>query len=99
MMSKYILSTEAQNSLKEIKIYSVKIFGKERTRQYLTDIRKRMIELSKNPSCGIIREDLKVGYHSDFIGSHTIYYRIQSTHIDVIDVLHQSMDPLKHLTD
>lgn len=98
-MSKYILSTEAQNSLKEIQIFSTNNFGKERTKQYLTDIRKRMKALAENPSRGIIREDLKVGYHSDFIGSHTIYYRIQSTHIDVIDVLHQSMDPSKHITE
>ncbi|MCP4273964.1 MAG: type II toxin-antitoxin system RelE/ParE family toxin [Gammaproteobacteria bacterium] len=98
-MSKYILSREAQSSLKEIQIYSAKTFGKERTKQYLASIRKRMKVLSENPSLGIVREDLKVGYHSDFIGSHTIYYRIQSTHIDVIDVLHQSMDPSKHITD
>jgi len=98
-MSKYILSTEAQNSLRKIQIYSTKNFGKERTRQYLTDIRKRMKALAENPSRGIIREDLKVGYHSDFIGSHTIYYKIQSTHIDVIDILHQSMDPTKNISD
>ncbi len=98
-MSKYILSWEAQSSLKEIQIYSAKTFGKERTKQYLASIRKRMKVLSENPSRGIVREDLKVGYHSDFIGSHTIYYRIQSTHIDVIDVLHQSMDPTKHIID
>ncbi len=98
-MSKYVLSKEAQSSLKEIQIYSAKTFGKERTRQYLASIRKRMKALSENPSPGIVREDLKVGYHSDFIGSHTIYYRIQSTHLDVIDVLHQSMDPTKHITD
>ncbi len=98
-MSKYILSTETQNSLKEIQIYSTKKFGKERTRQYLTNIRNRMEALAKNPSRGIVREDLKVGYHSDFIGTHTIYYKIQSTHIDIIDVLHQSMDPSKHITD
>ena len=98
-MSKYILSTETQNSLKEIQIYSTKKFGKERTRQYLTNIRNRMDALAENPSRGIVREDLKVGYHSDFIGTHTIYYKIQSTHIDIIDVLHQSMDPSKHITD
>ena len=98
-MSKYILSTEAQNSLKAIKLYSVKNFGKERTRQYLIGIRKRMIALAENPSRGIIREDLKVGYHSEFIESHTIYYRTQSTHIDIIDVLHQSMEPSKNIPD
>lgn len=98
-MAKYILSPEAQNSLSNIRAYSIKKFGTERTKTYLQNIRKRMQALAENPSLGIIREDLKVGYHSDFVGSHTIYYRIKTTHIDIIDVLHQAMEPSKHIID
>lgn len=75
-MTKYILSPEAQNSLSDIKSYSIKNFGSKRTKIYLQIIRKRMQMLAENPLCGIIREDLKVGYLSDFVGSHTIYYLI-----------------------
>jgi len=98
-MAKYILSPEAQNSLSNIKAYSHKNFGPQRAKTYLQNIRKRMQALAENPSRGIIREDLKVGYHSDFVGSHTIYYRVKPTHIDIIDVLHQSMEPSKHIID
>ena len=97
-MAKYTLSLEAQNSLKRIKSYSIKKFGAERTKAYLTDIRFRFNELAENPSRGRVREDLKVGYHSYFFGSHTIYYRIQPIHIEIIDILHQSMDPTNHIT-
>jgi len=96
-MARYVLSPEAQNSLNDIKKYSIKNFGIKRTKTYLQIIRKRMQELAKNPSRGIIREELKAGYHSNFVGSHTIYYRIRSSHIDIIDVLHQSMEPSKHI--
>jgi toxin ParE1/3/4 len=96
-MAKYFLSPEAQDSLKGIRDYSNKNFGAKRTKAYLQCIRKRIQELAENPSHGIIREDLNVGYHSDFVGSHTIYYRVKPTHIDIIDVLHQSMEPSKHL--
>ena len=96
-MTNYFLSPEAQNSLRNIKAYSNKNFGPQRTKTYLQNIRNRMQALAENPSRGIIREDLKVGYHSDFVGSHTIYYRVQPTHIDIIDVLHQSMEPSKHI--
>ena len=96
-MTKYFLSPEAQNSLRNIKAYSNKNVGPQRTKTYLQNIRNRMQALAENPSRGIIREDLKVGYHSDFVGSHTIYYRVQPTHIDIIDVLHQSMEPSKHI--
>lgn len=96
-MAKYILSLEAQNSLKSIKSYSIKNFGIKQTKAYLTNIRTRFQELAENPIRGRVREDLKVGYHSDFVGSHTIYYRIQQAHIEIIDVLHQSMDPTSHI--
>jgi len=98
-MAKYILSPEAQKSLRNIRAYSIKKFGTKRTKAYLQSIRKRMQALAENPSLGIIREDLKVGYHSDFVGSHTIYYRVKTTHIDIIDVLHQAMEPSKHIID
>lgn len=96
-MAKYILSPEAQKSLRKIRAYSIKKFGTKRTKTYLQNIRKRLQALAENPSLGIIREDLKVGYHSDFVGSHTIYYRVTTTHIDIIDVLHQAMEPSKHI--
>ena len=96
-MTKYYLSPEAQSSLKSIKQYSTKQFGKERTKAYLLQIRTKMNDLAEKPSRGIIREDLKVEYHSYFIGSHTIYYRIKPSHIDIIDILHQSMDPTRQI--
>ncbi|WP_019027965.1 type II toxin-antitoxin system RelE/ParE family toxin [Colwellia piezophila] len=97
-MAQFILSPEAQNSLRSIRSYSIKNFGAKRTKAYLQSIRKRFHELAETPSRGIIREDLNVGYYSNFVGSHTIYYRVHHTHIDIIDVLHQSMEPSKHIT-
>ena len=96
-MAKFILSLEAQNSLKSIQSFSIKHFGIKRTKTYLHSIHKRFQELAKTPSRGITREDLNVGYYSSFVGSHTIYYRVNNTHIDIIDVLHQSMEPSKHI--
>lgn len=97
-MAKYILSPTAQISLREIRKYSIRKFGLERTQSYLTDIKKRMNELALNPSRGLIRKELKVGYYSDFIGSHTIYYRISPPNIDIIDILHQSMESSRHIS-
>ncbi len=96
-MPKYILSPQAQESLRDIRDFSLENFGKEQTNIYLQSIRKRMRDLAKQPSRGRIREDLKAGYYSDFVGSHTIYYRIQETHIEIIDVPHQSMEPTRHI--
>ena len=96
-MSKYLLSPEAQKSLLNIKTYSVKTFDKKRTTIYLKALRDRMRALSESPLMGIARNEIKDGYYSYFEGSHTVYYRIKETHIDIIDILHQSMEPSTHL--
>lgn len=96
-MRPYIISPEAQGSLKQIKKYSLEHFGHQQTVKYLQRIMHRLNELSHNPSLGMVRDDIKPGYYSSFIGSHTIYYRMKNDCIEVIDVLHQSMEPSRNL--
>ena len=97
-MAKYILSPQAQRNLKDIRAYTLKNFGKQQTTAYLKILQKHMKALAATPSKGKKRDEIKTGYYSSFIGSHTISYRIAHTHIDIIDVLHQSMEPMRHLT-
>lgn len=96
-MIEYLLSPEAQQSLKEIKSFSVRNFGEQRAKTYLEQILTRFRELAANPALGKKRNELNVGYYSSFIGSHTIYYRTNSNLVEIIDVLHQSMEPTRHL--
>jgi len=98
-VAKFIISPEAQKSLKNIKIYSIKNFGTKRTKLYLQSIHERFHQLAENPSLGIIRKDLSLGYYSNFVGSHTIYYRVKHTCLEIIDILHQSMEPTKHIVN
>lgn len=100
-MPKYTLTTEAQQSLREIKKYSLNRFGEKRTVLYLKTIRDRMIFLAKNPKRGRERPDLFTDWlcYSYFEGSHTIFYEIKPTGIVILDVLHQSMDAKLHLLD
>ena len=96
-MVKYVLSPAAQESLLNIKAYSIKTFGKKRTTSYLKALRDRMRKLSESPLTGIARDEINKGYYSYFEGSHTVYYRIAKTHIDIIDILHQSVELSTHL--
>jgi len=100
-MAKYSLTTEAQQSLKAIKKFSLNQFGKERTILYLKALRDRMTYLGDNPKQGRERSDLFADWqcYSYFEGSHTIFYEINPTGIVVLDVLHQSMDAKLHLLD
>ncbi len=96
-MAKYVLSPQAQQSLKDIRAYSLETFGNQQTRRYLQQLKDRMNRLADQPNLGKQRGDIKAGYRSYPERSHTIYYRIRDTHIDIIDVLHQRMDPHRHL--
>ncbi len=97
-MSKYILSPAAKKSLEQIKAYTLENHGKQQTKIYLKMLRDRMRDTAQSPDKnGTPRDEIKKGYYSVFAGKHTIYYRIRDTHVDIIDILHQSMEPTKHL--
>jgi toxin ParE1/3/4 len=42
--------------------------------------------------------NVTAGYRKHLVGSHVIYYRSIPTGIEVVRVLHQSMDAKRHLT-
>lgn len=97
-MPKYTLSLEAQKSLKKIRNYTLENHGKQQTKIYLKILRDQMKDIAAKPETkGTPRNEIKESYYSAFAGRHTIYYRIQPTHIDIIDILHQNMEPTKHL--
>lgn len=93
----YILSPNAQGSLKKIKRFSLNRFGKEQTRLYLTALKNKMELIADDPLMGNHRPDIKEGYHSIVSGSHIIFYIIKKDHIRILDILHHSMDIMKHL--
>ena len=96
-MSKYILSPQASERLKQISKYTLENFGENRRKKYLTMLRNAMREAAKNPEKGKDRSEIKKGYYSVRAEKHNIYYRIRETHIEIIDVLHQSMEPGLHI--
>ncbi|WP_320042638.1 type II toxin-antitoxin system RelE/ParE family toxin [uncultured Desulfobacter sp.] len=96
-MIQYILSPNAQKSLRDIKAYSLEEFGKEQTILYLKLIEKKLQMIAESPDIGRKREEIKKGYLSFLAGSHVIFYRKAKNHVDIIDILHQSMEPYRHL--
>lgn len=93
----YILSPNAQESLRNIKAYSLEQFGTEQTTSYLKLIEKKLRMIAESPDIGLNRKEIKKGYFSFLAGSHMIFYRKATKHIEIIDILHQSMDPYRHL--
>ncbi|MCG8639958.1 MAG: type II toxin-antitoxin system RelE/ParE family toxin [Desulfobacterales bacterium] len=98
-MTQYILSPNAQKGLRHIKTYSLEEFGEEQAITYLKLIEKKLHMIVENPDIGRIREEIKKGYLSFSAGSHVIFYNKAKNHVDIIDILYQSMEPYQHLEE
>lgn len=97
-MPNYIFSPNAKKRLKEIRDYTLDNYGEQQKKIYIKMLRDKMRQAAKNlDQAGVDRTDIKAGYYSIRADKHHIYYRIRDTHIDIIDVLHQSMEPNRHI--
>lgn len=96
-MPRFLLSPQAEKSLSQISSYTLKNFGERQRKKYLSMLRKEMRAVAADPKKGRRRNDIKPGYLSVSVEKHHIYYRISDAHIEIMDVLHQSMEPNFHL--
>ena len=93
---KYQLTEEAAKDVEEILAHSVKSFGILRTEQYFDALKECIELLADNPEIGHcadvrLQEYLRFPYES-----HVIYYKVLSTSILVVRILHERMDPKLH---
>ncbi|MBR9814179.1 type II toxin-antitoxin system RelE/ParE family toxin [bacterium] len=81
----------------QISNHTLKHFGGRQRKKYLSLLRKHMRAAAANPTKGRDRSDIKPGYYSVSAQKHRIYYRMGTAHVEIIDVLRQSMEPSVHL--
>jgi toxin ParE1/3/4 len=97
-MLKWRLSKEAEDDMRNIRLYTQKYWGVEQSSRYIKEIRGKIELVAQNPRTGTDRShDLRPGFRSIFIGSHTIYYEFNSKMLTVRAILHQAMTPAPHL--
>ena len=96
-MNQFKLTPVAYEDLKEISRYTQNKWEVKKRNLYITEINNRFEWLSKNPEIGKSREDIKKGYLSYPEGKHVIFYRVKINHIEILVILHQSIDYQLHL--
>jgi toxin ParE1/3/4 len=96
MAGRYRLSRRAVADLKDIWRYSFKTWGQTQADNYYTDLLASVENLASG-----LRKGLPVperdGYLKAISGSHLIFYRTSDDDIEIIRILHQSMDVRRHL--
>jgi toxin ParE1/3/4 len=97
-LKRYVLSRLASTDLREISSYSAQEWARQRATAYLQGIRQAIDRLALTPGLGVACDDIKPFHRKFVIGSHTIFYRPTTDRIEIIRILHQSMDVGRHLT-
>ncbi len=96
-MARYILSPAAQADLESIWDYTVTHWGETQAEDYTRKIREACEALSKGKMVSRSAEDIRQGYRKVAVGSHVMFFRLQSGVVEIIRILHQSMDVARHL--
>ena len=93
---RYLLTPAAERDLEDIWLYSARIWSPQRAESYTGDI----IDAFENLASGT-RGGQKVEafprYRKYLVGRHVIFFREGEAGLVVVPVLHQSMDPERHL--
>jgi toxin ParE1/3/4 len=96
-MANFHLTPAALRSLTEIGRYTEINYGIKQRDKYLGAIDQKFHYLSKNPTAGRIRDEVKPGIRSLHEGRHVIFYLQKGKRIIIVDILHERMDPALHL--
>lgn len=94
----FFLTNKAKNDLKEIARYTQKEWGIKQRDAYLKLLDNAFFSLSFNSEKGISCDQIREGYRKFFVTSHIIFYReVAHSEIEIVRILHQSMDVDNHL--
>ena len=91
-MAGYALSPAAEADVEEIWDYTVRNWGEAQAERYTRDIRDACEALGDGTLSGRSAENIRAGYRKAAVGSHVVFYRVRDDVVEVIRILHQSMD-------
>jgi toxin ParE1/3/4 len=91
------ITPRARQDLKAIWTYTVKRWGEPQADLYLRQLDAGIRSLIDFQGLGESCEHIRAGYRRLLVNRHLIFYRQGETHIEIVRVLHQSMDVPHHL--
>jgi toxin ParE1/3/4 len=96
-MPSFKLTNKAKSDLLSIGRYTKKEWGIAQRNSYLKEIDEMFNLLGDNPEMGKHCDYIHEGYLKFYIGKHVIFYRINNHIIEIVRILHESMDHNKHI--
>ena len=96
MTNTYRVTPRAQQDLKNIGRYTLKMWGRKQRNAYLKSMEKRFEWLAECPDRGRHRPDVQKEYFSYPQGSHVVFFFKRDDGIDIIGIPHQRMDIMNY---
>ena len=96
-MPTYRLTNKALEDLRSIARYTEKNWGREQRNKYLSKLDASIQLIVDEPQLGRACDEIRKGYRKHHVGRHLIFYRQTTSHIEIIRILHESMDVDRHL--
>jgi toxin ParE1/3/4 len=91
------LTHDAERDILDIYLYTLERFGLPQADKYTSDLFDRFAEIAARPSLGRAFGDIHPGARRANHRSHAIYFRPAGDGILILRILHQKMDPARHL--
>jgi len=96
-VTKVTIRPAARADLKRIGRHMEREWGRGQRTRYLRQLEEHILLLAGNPKLGGPRDELREGYYSLRAGRHVIFYREKARGIEIVRILHASMDAGRHL--
>ena len=97
MTNSFQLTEDAEQDIIEIYLYALSEFGEAQADRYVTKLYERFEALAAQPLSGADFGAIHPGARRANHESHAVYYRQNGPDILILRILHQRMDPARHL--
>lgn len=96
-MTTYGLTPAAQHDLSSIWDYTKERWGIAQAELCVRDIEAAIVRVADDPRRGPACDEVAREYRRYAIGRHLLFYVERADGVDVVRILHQRMDPSRHL--
>lgn len=91
------MTPSAQADLDDIWDYSAERWGEQRAESYVREIWEVVAAVAADYRRGRACDDVRPGYWRCSAGRHVLFYRLRAARVEIVRILHQSMDFERHL--
>lgn len=92
-----LIAPAARVDLKDIYQFGLRQWGQTQSVGYLETLKEKFWSLTEHPLPGTEQPELLAGIRSLPITSHILFYRVTSSSVEIIRVLHSRQAPARHL--